>query len=176
MLFPAQRVNSGGKCLSQVYSVNEGDSDAGRNKCRRNEKIEEWNMMGILMTSIYLWQDAEIKGSRVLSKDSDMAGKASRNSSRLYISSATASASAPLPNPTLSALCDVCLCPLGATISPSNSFQSGIHIASPIPFSDSPKPGLLQRDRQLVRQGEVAFEVPSFAEASLFAHIKAEDI
>lgn len=79
-------------------------------------------------------------------------------------------------SPTLPALCDVCLCPLGATISPSNSFQLGIHTASPIPFSDSPKPRLLQRDRQLVRLGEVAFDVPGFAEASLFAHIKAEEI
>ncbi|KAI4807238.1 hypothetical protein KUCAC02_027060, partial [Chaenocephalus aceratus] len=34
----------------------------------------------------------------------------------------------------LTALCDVCLCPLGATISPSNSFQPGIHTTSPIPF------------------------------------------
>lgn len=44
------------------------------------------------------------------------------------------------------------------------------------PFLAPPKPGLLQRDRQLVRRGEVAFEVPGSAEASLFAHIKAEEI
>lgn len=74
------------------------------------------------------------------------------------------------------ALCDECLCPLGATISPSNSFQPGIHTASPIPFSGFSKPGLLQRDRQLVRLGEVAFDVPGSAEASLLAHINAEEI
>lgn len=34
----------------------------------------------------------------------------------------------------------------------------------------------LQRDRQLVRRGEVAFDVPGSAQASLFAHIKAEEI
>lgn len=100
-------------------------------------------------------------------KDLDVEGEASRN-----IFPATA---APAP-PLCQLLCDVRLCPLGATISPSNSFQPGIHAASPIPFSDSPKPGLLQRDRQLVRLGEVAFDVPGFAEASLFAHIKAEEI
>lgn len=37
-------------------------------------------------------------------------------------------------------LCDERLCPLGATISPSNSFQPGIHTASPIPFSGCAKP------------------------------------
>lgn len=74
----------------------------------------------------------------------------------------------------LPALCDVRLCPLGATISPSNSFQPGIRRspASPTP----PKPALLRRDRQLVRLGEVAFDVPGFAEASLFARIKAGEI
>ena len=35
---------------------------------------------------------------------------------------------------------------------------------------------LLQRDGQLVRLGEVAFEVHGSAEASLFAHIKGEEI
>lgn len=89
---------------------------------------------------------------------------------------ATADPNAHLLHPALLVLCDVRLCPLGATISPSNSFQPGIHAASPIPFSDSPKPGLLQRDRQLVRLGEVAFDVPGSAEASLFAHINAEEI
>lgn len=86
---------------------------------------------------------------------------------------ATAAPHPQLLLPVLPALCDECLCPLGATISPSNSFQPGIHTTSPIPFSGSPKPG---RDRQLVRLGEVAFDVPGSAEASLFAHIKAEEI
>lgn len=66
------------------------------------------------------------------------------------------------------ALCDVLRCPLGATIRPSNSLQpgSGTHLQS---LS-------LQRDGQLVRLGEVSFDVPCTAEASLFAHINGEEI
>lgn len=74
--------------------------------------------------------------------------------------------------PAQPALCGERLCPLGATISPSNSFQPGIHTAFPVPFPSFSKPRLLQRDRQLVRLGEVSFDVPDSAEAALFAHIK----
>lgn len=71
-----------------------------------------------------------------------------------------------------SPLCGEHLCRLGATISPSNSFQPGIHTAFPVPFPVFEKPGLLQRDRQLVGLGEVSFDVPDSAKADLFAHIK----
>lgn len=73
-------------------------------------------------------------------------------------------------------LCGERLCPLGATISPSNSFQPGIRAAFPVPFPGISKPGPLQRDRQLVRLGEVSFDVPDSAEAALFAHIKTGKI
>lgn len=78
--------------------------------------------------------------------------------------------------PAQPALCGERLCPLGATISPSNSFQPGIQAAFPVPFPSFSKPGLLQRDRQLVRLGEVSFDVPDSAEAALFAHIKTGEI
>lgn len=78
--------------------------------------------------------------------------------------------------PAQPALCGEHLCPLGATISPSNSFQPGIHTAFPVPFPGFSKPGLLQRDRQLVRLGEVSFDVPDSAEAALFAHIKTGEM
>lgn len=66
------------------------------------------------------------------------------------------------------ALCDVLCCPLGATIRPSNSLQpgSGTRLQS---LS-------LQREDQLVRLGEVSFDVLRTAEASLFAHINGVEI
>ena len=132
---------------------------------------KEWYTLGIFLTSICA-QDGQSKApeSRV-----QISGDEGVKLAGVCIPATTAP-HAQLQLPSLPALCDECLCPLGATISPSNSFQPGIHTASPIPFSGSPKPALLQRDRQLVRLGEVAFDVPGSAEASLFAHIKAEEI
>lgn len=78
--------------------------------------------------------------------------------------------------PAQPALCGERLCPLGATISPSNSFQPGIQAAFPVPFPSFSKAGLLQRDRQLVRLGEVSFDAPDSAEAALFAHIKTGEM
>lgn len=142
-------------------------TEAGKTRKKRKEKkVHVRNIHDIHLL------ETEIKKKQKTARDPDMQEKTSRD---ICAASAAPHPQLLLPT-TLPALCDVCLCPLGATISPSNSFQLGIHTASPIPFSDSPKPGLLQRDRQLVRLGEVAFDVPGFAEASLFAHIKAEAI
>lgn len=122
-------------------------------------------MSEIILTFKYTMQNPEIK-RRVAWRYPEMKAKAGR---RIFH----------LPQLLIwfcSLLCGERLCPLGATISPSNSFQPGIRAAFPVPFPSFSMPGLLQRDRQLVRLGEVSFDVPDSAEAALFAHIKTGEI
>lgn len=127
-------------------------------------------MSEIILTFKYTMQDSEIK-RRAAWRYPEMKAKAGRSvfqPPQLLICAFLL--------PAQPALCGERLCPLGATISPSNSFQPRIRAAFPVPFPSFSKPGLLQIDRQLVRLGEVSFDVPDSAVAALFAHIKTWEI
>lgn len=118
---------------------------------RINEGRGEWySMSEIILTFKYTTQDSEIKKeSRVeISRDE---GEGWRED--------FPTAAAPhrwflFPAQPASALCGERLCPLGATISPSRSFQPGIHAAFPVPFPQLPRsPGSSEETGNLYHSG-----------------------
>lgn len=132
----------------------------------------EWYMSVIFLTSLYSTQDTRNQRHHgAMCRDTEMQGKASRCVFYPLLL---------LIRSSCSLLCwssVMCACVhwgLQLAHQTHSSRESTLPLQSP--FSGSPTPGLLQRDRQLVRLGEVAFDVPGSAEASLFAHINAEEI